>query len=138
MIELFVGQKGTGKTKHLVEGVNKASGEAKGNVVFITDSASRNMYDIKYDVRMVSAGDFPIKSYSELAAFIEGIISGNFDITNIFIDAFFKILGSTELDGMEAFLARIEKVSNEYNVDFVISLSMDEASVPDYIKKYVK
>ena len=138
MIELFVGKKGTGKTKQLVEGVNKASGEAKGNVVFITDSSSRNMYDIKYDVRMVSANDFSIKSYPEFAAFIEGMISGNYDITNIFIDAFFKIMGSSEIDGMEAFLERIDKVSEKFNVDFVISLSMDESDVPEYIKKYTK
>ncbi len=138
MLELLVGKKGTGKTKHLVEAVNKASGEAKGNVVFISNCASKNMYDIKYDVRMVGAGEFGIKSYAEFSGFIEGIISGNFDITNIFIDGIFKIVGTTELCGMEDFLNRLENVSEKFGVDFVISLSMDIADAPDYIKKYVK
>jgi len=138
MVELLIGQKGSGKTKSLVESVNKASGEVKGNVVFITNTVSRNMYDIKYDVRMVSAEDFEVKSYEKFCAFIEGIISGNFDITNIFVDAFFKIVGTSELDGMEGFLNRVEELSGKYSVDFVLSLSMDAASAPDYMKKYIK
>ena len=138
MVELLIGKKGTGKTKSLVDSVNKASGEAKGNVVFITNTVSRNMYDIKYDVRMVSTEDFEISSYAEFSGFIEGIISGNFDITNIFVDAFFKIVNTTELEGMKEVLERIEKVSEKFSVDFVFSLSMDAADAPDYMKKYIK
>lgn len=137
MVELLIGKKGTGKTKHLVEGVNKASGEAKGNVVFICNDTSRNMYDIKYAVRMVNATEFDIKSYAEFSGFIEGIISGNFDITNIFIDGIFKIVGTSELDGMEEFLARLESVSKKFSVDFVVSVSIDAENAPEYIKKYV-
>ncbi len=138
MVELLIGKKGTGKTKSLVDGVNKVSGEAKGNVVFISNDTSRNMYDIKYAVRMVNAAEFKMKSYAEFSGFIEGIISGNFDITNIFIDGIFKIVGTSELDGMEEFLERLDSVSKTFNVDFVVSVSVDENDAPEYIKKYVK
>ena len=138
MVELLIGKKGTGKTKSLVDGVNKVSGEAKGNVVFISNDTSRNMYDIKYAVRMVNAAEFKMKSYAEFSGFIEGIISGNFDITNIFIDGIFKIVGTSELDGMEEFLERLDNVSKNFNVDFVVSVSVDENAAPEYIKKYVK
>ncbi len=138
MLELLVGKKGTGKTKNLVDGVNKAQEEAKGNVVFITNCTSRNMYDIKSSVRMVNAGEFGMKSYAELSGFVEGVISSNFDITNIFIDGIFKIVGTQELDGMQNFVERLDAVGAKFGVDFVVSLSMDADSAPDYIKKYMK
>ena len=85
MVELIIGKKGSGKTKQLIENVNSAVSVAKGNVVFISNSNSRNMYDISTKVRMADTSEFEIKSYAELLGFISGIVSGNFDITNIFI-----------------------------------------------------
>ena len=86
MIELLIGKKGTGKTKILIDNVNKAAGEAHGNVVFISNDTSRNMYDIKSEIRMADTKDFNLTSWDEFLGFICGIISGNFDISNIFID----------------------------------------------------
>ena len=99
MVELLIGKKGTGKTKALIENVNNASTVAKGNVVFISKDSARSMYDIKSKVRMVDTKEFSITTYSEFLGFICGIISRDFDITNIFIDGIFKIVGSDNLDG---------------------------------------
>ena len=85
MVELLIGKKGTGKTKHLIDNVNASVNVAKGNVVFISNDTSRNMYDISSKVRMADTSEFDIESYSEFLGFICGIVSGNFDITNIFV-----------------------------------------------------
>ena len=137
MVELIIGKKGSGKTKQLIENVNSAVSVAKGNVVFISNSNSRNMYDISTKVRMADTSEFEIKSYSELLGFICGIVSGNFDITNIFIDAIFKIVGTDNLDDFEDFLARLDAMSAKFNIAFVITLSIDAADAPEYIKKYI-
>lgn len=136
MVELLIGKKGTGKTKHLIANVNAAVNVAKGNVVFISNDTSRNMYDINSKVRMADTSEFDIKSYNEFLGFICGIVSGNFDITNIFVDGIFKIVGTEELDGFEAFLERLEQMSQKFNIKFEISVSVDADSAPDYIKKY--
>ena len=60
MIELLIGKKGTGKTKVLIDNVNKAASSAHGNVVFISKDTSRNMYDIKSEIRMADTKDFNI------------------------------------------------------------------------------
>jgi len=134
MVELLIGKKGTGKTKALIEKVNNALTVAKGNVVFISNSGD-NMYDIKSKVRMANTSDFDVKSYEEFLGFISGIVSRDYDITNIFIDGIFKIVGSDNLDGFESFLTRLESMSQKFNIAFVISVSIDADTAPDYIKK---
>lgn len=135
MVKLLIGKKGTGKTKALIEQVNAASSVAKGNVVFISNNTASNMFDISRNVRMTDTTDFDIVNYSEFEGFICGIISGNYDITNIFVDGLFKIVKSDDLDGLESFLDRLNKISSKFNITFVLSLSIDADEAPDYVKR---
>ena len=135
MVELLIGKKGSGKTKALIEKVNNALTVAKGNVVFISNDTNRNIFDVKSKARMADTSEFEIKSYDEFLGFISGIISRDFDITNIFVDGIFKIVGSDNLDGFESFLNRLETMSQNFEITFVISVSIDAETAPDYIKK---
>ena len=135
MVELLIGKKVTGKTKALIEKVNNALTVAKGNVVFISNDTNRNIFDVKSKARMADTSEFEIKSYDEFLGFISGIISRDFDITNIFVDGIFKIVGSDNLDGFESFLNRLETMSQKFEITFVISVSIDAETAPDYIKK---
>ncbi len=137
MLKLLIGKKGTGKTKVLIDSVNQAAQDASGNVVFISNDIGRNMYDIKSKVRMADTSEFSIDSWKEFLGFICGIISGNFDITNIYVDGVLKIV-KNGLDGFEEFLSDIDEISNKFNIDVMISVSMDADEAPDYIKKYSK
>jgi hypothetical protein len=134
MVELLIGKKGTGKTKALIEKVNNALSVAKGNVVFIS-STGDNMFDVNSKARMANTSEFDIKTYNEFLGFVCGIISRDFDITNVFVDSIFKIVGTTELDGFEEFLRRLDSMSKQFNIDFVISVSIDADTAPDYIKE---
>lgn len=135
MVELLIGKKGTGKTKVLIENVNNAAQVANGNVVFVSNNTSKNMYDIKSKVRMYDTSDFEIDSWEEFLGFICGIVAGNFDITNVFVDGTLKIVNHS-LDGFEEFLSRVEEISKKFNISFVFSVSIDKDEAPDYIKKY--
>lgn len=134
MVELLIGKKGTGKTKSLIDSVNNAATVAKGNVVFVSDDTRRSMHDIKSKVRMADTKDFALKSYSEFLGFLCGIISRDYDITNIFIDGIFKIVGTDNLDGFEEFLSRLDAIGKSLNISFVITVSIDADEAPDYIK----
>lgn len=135
MVELLIGKKGTGKTKVLIENVNNAASVANGNVVFISNNTGRNMYDIKSSVRMYDTSEFEITSWDEFLGFICGIISGNYDITNIFIDGILKIVKNS-MEGFEDFLKNIEELGRKFNISFNISVSIDVNEAPEYIKKY--
>lgn len=86
---------------------------------------------------MADTSDFDIKSWEEFLGFVCGIISSNFDISNIYIDGVLKIVRDTT-DGMEAFLNSVDEISKKFSIDFMISVSMDASEAPDYIKKFVK
>ena len=137
MVELLIGKKGTGKTKVLLDNVNHAATNANGNVVFISNNTSHNMYDINSKVRMSDTSEFEITSWDEFLGFICGIISGNFDITNIFVDGTLKIVKDS-MEGFEEFLRKLDDMSKKFNINFELSVSVDADSAPDYIKKYTK
>ena len=134
MVKLLIGKKGTGKTKALIEQVNAAATIAKGNVVYISNSTSSAMFDVSKSVRMIDTTDFEIVNYSEFEGFICGIISGNFDITNVFVDGLFKIVDGDDLDGLEEFFTRLDKIGKKFDISFVLSLSIDADTAPDYVK----
>ena len=136
MIKLLVGKKGTGKTKVLLEKVNECAASANGNVVFISNDTGKNMYDIKSTVRMTDTSEFDINTWDEFIGFIFGIVSGNFDITDIFVDGTLKIVDNN-LDGFEKFLTELEKAGEKFNINFMLSISMDAADLPEYAKKYI-
>ncbi len=134
MIKLLIGKKGSGKTKELIAAVNASAEVAKGNVVFISNNTSSAMYDVTRKVRMIDTSDFDIINYSEFEGFICGIISGNYDITDIYVDGLFKIVDGDNLDGLEKFLARLEKISKKFDISFVLSLSISVEDAPEYVK----
>lgn len=136
MIKLLVGKKGSGKTKVLFDKVNECAASANGNVVFISNDTGKNMYDIKSSVRMADTSEFDITSWDEFVGFIFGIISGNFDITDIFVDGTLKIVNHST-DGFENFLKDIEKTGEKFNINFMFSVSMDADEAPEYVKKYM-
>ena len=136
MVKLLIGTKGTGKTKVLLDNVNSAISSADGNVVFISSNTSQDMYNISSKARMIDTSEFDIASWDALFAFICGIISGNYDITNVFVDGTLKIV--KELDGFEGFLEKVEEIGKKFDVKFEMSVSIDAASAPEYIKKYTE
>ena len=136
MVKLLIGTKGTGKTKVLLENVNNATAGADGNVVFISSNTSQDMYNITSKARMIDTSEFDIASWDAFFAFICGIISGNYDITNIFVDGTLKIV--KDIDGLEGFLAKLDAVGKKFDVNFELSVSVDAATAPEYIKKYAE
>lgn len=136
MVRVIVGKKGSGKTKKLIDQVNAASSIASGNVVFVSDNTEKNMYDIQSKVRMINASEFSINSYDKLYGFVSGIISGNFDITDIFIDRILPMV-DYNVDGLESFIESVEKIAATNKTSIIMSLSIDESELSESIKKYL-
>ena len=67
---------------------------------------------------------------------ISGATSQNFDIGQIFIDAFKKLV-KADLGTTEWVFKRLEKISEKSGVDFILSISEDPADLPEFIAKYV-
>ena len=136
MIKFHVGLKGTGKTKKLIDAVNVAISEEKGNVVCITEG-NRLMHDIDRDVRMINTENFDVKNFDMSTGLLYGIMAQNFDVTHIFIDSLFKSVPSEKVENIDALTDSLEKLEEKFGVSFTVMVSIDEAEATDKMKKYI-
>ncbi len=134
MIQVIMGKKGSGKTKRLIDQANDALKVEHGSVVFIDDD-TRYMYDLRHEIGFVDASDYKISWGDMFYGFVSGMLSMNFDISVIFVDAFVKMVNA-DMKTMEPFFARLEELSKARNVNFVISISGDPAELPEFITRY--
>ena len=136
MISLIIGKKGSGKTKHLVELVNAAVDASKGNVVCV-EKGLKLTYDLTHKARLVDSDEYKIDSYPALFGFLSGMCAGNYDLTDLFVDATLRIGGRD----YEAFADFIEKLSGSTALDGVhitFTVSCDEADLPARIFSFAQ
>lgn len=136
MLQLIMGLKGSGKTKRLVDMVREAVGGETGDVVVI-EKERKLTFDIPYQARLIDAGDYDIGSYEFLKGIICGVHAGNYDITHFFIDNFYKLVNDKSPEELEAFMAWLEKFSEQERISFVVSVSADPETVPESVRKYI-
>ena len=135
MIQIIAGEKGKGKTKYLLEKVNEAVKSANGSIVYL-DKSSKHMYELNNKVRMIDVSQYMIESSAEFIGFVSGIISQDHDLQQMYFDSFLKIACLEDMDVSETII-KLEKISEAQGIDFVISISIDEADIPESIKKNI-
>ncbi len=133
MIKLITGTKGSGKTKTMIDMINKAAETTPGNIVCI-EKSMKLTYDVSHAVRLIDVDEYAIKGYDNLYGFVAGVLAGNYDIVEVYIDGILKIGGG--LIGLEELLKRLESLSRG-SVNFVITVSADESTLPDVVKAYL-
>ena len=136
MVSILMGLKGSGKTKRLVDMVRAAVNEETGDVVCI-EKERKLTYDIPYQARLIEAGAYDIGSYEFLKGLICGIHAGNYDITHFFIDNFYKLVNDKNPDALIEFITWLEKFSESEHISFVLSITSDPETAPDFLKKYI-
>lgn len=134
MVQLVIGEKGKGKTKVLLDRANEEIQSAKGNVVFL-DKSSKHMYELNNRVRLIDVSGFDIANSDQFIGFINGIISQDHDLEQMYFDNFLSIASCN--DNFEEVLGEIEKISERYNVRFVISMSKTESELSDTLRECV-
>ena len=134
MIQIIHGKKGTGKTKKILDMANQAIADQKGDIVFIDDD-NRYMFDLRHEVRFVNASEYGMVGPEMFLGFICGMIAQNFDVSQIFIDAFLKLV-KVDIKQTEWFFNRLEDLSEKHNISFVLSISGDDEDMPVYLQKF--
>ena len=132
MIKLFIGSKGSGKTKTLIELTNNAAQTSNGSVVCI-EKGDKLKHEITYKARLIDTDAYAVCDAAALYGFVAGILASNNDITDIFVDSSLKIC-SNDVAAFEAMLPKLEKISENVNVVMSASIAVEEAS--EGVKKY--
>ena len=135
MIQLIVGEEGKGKTKHLLDKVNSEIKEATGNIVFL-DRSSKHMFELNNKVRLINVSEYDFADVSEFIGFIYGITSQDHDMQQMYIDGIMK-LAKLDKDSLEVVVKRLDKISEKFGFDIIISASIDESKLSDDLKKLV-
>ena len=137
MVQLIVGKKGKGKTKYLLDKVNTAIKDVSGNIVYL-DKSSKHMYELNNKVRLIDVSAFPLKNSDEFIGFVCGILSQDHDLEQMYLDSFLRL---SRLEGNESMIndcvAQLENISKIFNVDFVLSVSIDKEELSASLQEKV-
>ena len=136
MVQLILGKKGKGKTKIILDMVNKEVNDAKGNIVYL-DKSMGHMYELNNKVRLINVLDYEIANADEFIGFIRGIVSQDHDLEQIYFDSFLKIAQLEASDRIEEVVAELDQISDKYGLNIVASVSLDEAELPEALKSKV-
>jgi len=135
-MKIIYGPKGTGKTKAIIEQANDALANAKGHVVFITDT-NRYSMELKRPIRLLNATDFAVKGEDGLRGFIKGVVASSGDNEYVFVDGIARI-ASKPLAELDNIFSAMEKLEKDYDVKFVITCSAAKEDLPDFVLKFVE
>ena len=132
MIKLYIGAKGSGKTKTLIDLVNTAATASNGSVVCI-EKGDKLRFDITSKARLIDTDYYKIDNAEKLNGFIAGILASNNDITDIFVDSSLKICRG-DVDAFAAILPQLEAITADVNLVMTVSIAVD--ACPETIKSY--
>ena len=135
MVQLIVGKEGKGKTKHLLAKVNEEIKTVSGNIVYL-DRSTKHMFELNNKVRLVNVQDYDFDNSSEFIGFIYGIISQDHDIQQMYIDGIMKV-AKLEKKDITTIVKKMEKISNTFNFDFIVSISADVSDLDEEISKSI-
>lgn len=132
MVQLIVGKKGKGKTKQLLDKVNSEVKVISGSIVYL-DKSTKHMYELNNKVRLIDVSRYMIENADEFLGFVCGIISQDHDLEQMYFDSFLKI-AVLEGKDISAVIEKLDKMSDFFQVDFILSVSMDESELPEAVK----
>lgn len=133
MVQIIAGKKGKGKTKHLLDMANEAIKSATGSIVYL-DKSSKHMYELSNKIRLINVNEFPITTSQGFVGFLCGIISQDHDIETMYLDSFLKLAGLEGEDITET-ISILEKISEKYSLNFVLSVSADAVDLSEAVQK---
>ena len=61
MVQLIVGRKGKGKTKHLLDKVNSEVKNISGSIVYL-DKSTKHMYELNNKVRLINVSEYLVEN----------------------------------------------------------------------------
>lgn len=135
MVQLIVGEKGKGKTKYLLDKVNTEIKEVNGSIVYL-DKSAKHMYELNNKVRLIVAPDYMVDNSEAFLGFVSGIISQDHDLEQMYFDSFLKI-ACLEGQDISPVVEKLDKMSEKFGVDFVLSVSQNECDLAESLKSRI-
>ncbi len=133
MVKIITGKKGSGKTKVLIDMINEAAKSTSGNIVCI-EKGLKLTYDIDHSVRLTDMEDYNLEGIDMFYGFVNGMIAGNFDIKEIYVDGILKVVGRDYAE-LGVLFDKLDKITGD-DIKCIITVSADVDELPDSVMKY--
>lgn len=135
MVQLIVGVKGEGKTKKMLDHVHESMKSVNGNIVYL-DKSSQNIHELDNRVRLINVSEYPLQNTDQFIGFICGICSQDYDLEEMYLDGFLKI---AKLEGQDvtSALSQLNKISEQFKVNMVLSISLNKEDLPEFARSQV-
>ena len=127
MIKLIVGSKGSGKTKAMIDMINNSVKTTNGNII-VVEKGMKLTFDIDHAARLIDLDEYKVNGGEMLYGFIAGLMAGNYDIKEIYVDGILKVLNH-DLTKLGVVLDEIAAITGD-TAKAVITVSADEAALP--------
>lgn len=138
MISLFCGERGSGKTKRMVDHANafadKCDELSNGYAVYFDRDYDR-MYELNREVRLINLHEFGIFNSHDLIVFIKGLVAYESDIRTVYIDSVEKIINALPCSMQDLFL-EAEKLCDRFSLDIFFTIHCKIEELPSFMQKY--
>ena len=128
MVSLIIGNKGSGKTKRLIELINEAVKKSDGTIVCIEKSPLLT-YEVTHKARLIETERYGVEGSDAFYGMLSGILAQDHDITEIFLSPPFKII-ARYYEEFADLIEKVKKLSEITDTDFVFTVSEDEDKLP--------
>ena len=118
----------------MIEAINAVTKTTSGNVV-VLEKSMKLTYDIDHAARLIDLDEYHITGYNMMYGFVAGVLAGNYDITELFVDGILKV-GDHDLSGLGKFLDDVQAIAGE-NGNVTITISAALETLPEDVKKYL-
>jgi hypothetical protein len=135
MLKVIVGNKGSGKTGQLVDGMNRqVLSEGKNVVCF--ERGHRLVHQVRHEVRLIDMDDYPVRGYPGLLGMISGVCAKDYDVSDVYIDSIVKVAMDDDMESLSAFLTELDGFARANHLDVTIILSADPSAIPETILRF--
>ena len=134
MVSLIIGHKGSGKTKLLVDRVNAAVEKSNGNVICVEKETKLTNKKNKQTKQNTTNKKTKTK-FDSLYGVLSGLCAGDHDITDVFVDATFRI-GGRDYEAFADFLKKVDELSKITDTAFTFTVSTDLENLHERIFEY--
>jgi hypothetical protein len=132
MVQLVCGHNGTGKTRRMIDMANKTVDSIQGKMVFL-EANNRHIFDLDYRIRYINTKEFGLTNADQFQGFVCGLIATDYDVELVYIDGLYKIAQSG-IDNLEAISERLDYLSEQFNVSFVMSVNHELEDIPEGLR----
>ena len=134
MIQVITGKRGSGKTKILLGMIDDAVKATNGDIICI-EKCMKLTYSVNHKVRLVDAERYNINGFDMFYGFVAGVLAGNYDIKEVFVDGILKI-GGRNYDELGALLEKLDILTGD-EVHMIFTVSEDNELLPESVLKYL-